>query len=396
MLQALDGYKILDLTLRAPGPFCTWVLADLGAGVLRIEQPQSRARDDRGLEGVSAQDEERRASQDVLGRGKRSIALNLKTPEARAVFQRLCAGSDVVIEGFRPGVVARLGADYETVRAINPRIVYCSLSGFGQTGPYRMMPGHDINYIALSGALSLIGPPGGPPAIPSNLLADFAGGGLQAAVSILAALLHRERGGAGQYIDVAMTDGVVALLAMAYAQHFATGATPPPGEGPLTGGQPFYQVYRTADDKYVSIGCLESWFFENLCRLLGMAEYIPWQQERAKWDEMRAGFTERFRQRTRAEWWALFQQHDICGAPVYTLDEAAADPHLHARGMFQEVQHPGVGPVRQVGVAPKLSATPGRAQGLAPTVGQHTEEVLQSLGYSSERIASLRAAGAVR
>ncbi|MSQ28848.1 MAG: CoA transferase [Dehalococcoidia bacterium] len=271
----LQGYTVLDLTLRAPGPYCTWILGDLGADVLRVEEPHSRARED----ARDPAEEEQRAAHDVLGRNKRSIALNLKNGEARDIFHRLCEGADAVVEGFRPGVVQRLGVDYETLRSINPRIIYCSLSGFGQTGPYRSLPGHDINYIALGGALGITGHPGGPPAIPGNLLADFAGGGMQAAIGVLVALLHRERTGEGQQIDVAMSDGVVALMATAFSEYFATGEAPLPGETRLTGAVPYYQSYLTKDGRYLSVGCLEPWFFENLCRLLESADFLPHQHE---------------------------------------------------------------------------------------------------------------------
>ena len=383
---------MLDLTLRAPGPYCTWILGDLGADVLRVEEPHSRAREDTG----DAAEEMRRAAHDVLGRNKRSLALNLKTAEAQEIFHRLCVEADAVIEGFRPGVVQRLGVDYETLRSINPRIIYCSLSGFGQTGPYRGLPGHDINYIALGGALGITGHSVGPPAIPANLLADFAGGGMQAAIGVLVALLHRERTGEGQQIDVAMSDGVVALMATAFSDYFATGEAPRPGETRLTGALPYYQSYLTKDGRYLSVGCLEPWFFDNLCRLLDLNEFLPHQHDPEQWQAMRRQFAERFRSRTRDEWWELFKEHDICGMPVLRLDEAAADPQLQARGMVLDLPHPALGSVRQVGIAPKFSLTPGAVRRLAPTVGEHTDEVLDALGYSAGQVQELRAAGVIR
>ena len=396
MTLPLDGYRVLDLTLRAPGPFCTWILGDMGADVVRIEEPVSRLRAERSPDDDDPLVVERRAAHDVLGRNKRSMALNLKDPDAREVFYKLCSTADVVIEGFRPGVVARLGVDYDTVRAINPRIVYCSLSGFGQTGPYKGLPGHDINFVALAGALGIIGPAGGPPVPPSNLVGDFAAGGMQAAIGILVALLARERSRRGQHVDVAMADGVVALMAMAYSAFFASGEAPGTGETAFTGMAPFYQVYLTKDDKYISVGCNESWFYENLCRLLELEEYLPCQQSAEKWPEIKAAFAEKFRARTRDEWWRLFQERDVCGAPVYGLDEAPDDPQFRERGIFVEVEHPTLGLVRQVGVPTRLSETPGSVRSLAPRVGQHTDAILAGLGYSEERIQALRASGAIK
>ncbi|MBI2887855.1 MAG: CoA transferase [Chloroflexi bacterium] len=392
----LDSYRVLDLSLRAPGPFCTWLLGDMGADVIRIEEPASRLRAERAPDDVDPLVAERRAAHDVLGRNKRSIALNLKTAEGQEVFYKLCPSTDVVVEGFRPGVVARLGVDYDTVRQINPRIVYCSLSGYGQTGPYRQLPGHDINYIALGGALGIIGPSGGPPAPPSNLVGDFAAGGQQAAIGILMALLVRERTGRGQYLDVAMADGVVALMAMAYSDYFASGYVPEVGETRLTGRAPYYQAYRTLDGKYISVGCNESWFYENLCRLLELEEYIPHQSSVERWPEIRERFQQRFLTRTRDEWWRLFQERDICGAPVYSLEEARADPQLTERGAFLELSHPVLGVIPQVGIATRLSETPGAVRSFAPKVGEHTDALLAELGYGAARIQELRDMGAIK
>ena len=396
MTLPLEGYRVLDFSLRAPGLFCSWVLGDMGADVIRIEEPVSRLRAERTPDDDPPEVQERRSAYDVLNRNKRSICLNLKDPQARAIFYKLSEGADVVLEGFRPGVMARLGGDYEALKAINPRIVYCSLSGFGQTGPYRTLPGHDINYIALAGALGLFGQAGGPPVPPSNLLGDMAGGSLQAVISILLALLARERTGQGQFVDVAMADGVVGLMAAIYAGYFASGEAPQTGQTVLTGAAPYYQAYLTKDDRYISVGCMESWFFENLCRLLGAEEFIPHQQSAEKWPEMRARFAETFRTRTRDEWWRLFQEHDICGAPVYSLDEAVEDPQLKERGVFVQLSHPTIGPVRQAGVFSRLSGTPGGVRSFAPKPGEHTNQILEGLGYNRERIAQLREAGAIR
>ncbi len=396
MTLPLEGYRVLDFSLRAPGLFCSWILGDMGADVIRIEEPVSRLRAERTPDDDPPDIQERRSAHDVLNRNKRSICLNLKDESAREIFYKLCAGADVVLEGFRPGVMGRLGVDYETLSKINPGIIYCSLSGFGQTAPYRALPGHDINYIALAGALGMIGPEGGPPVPPSNLLGDMAGGSMQAAISILMALLARERTGKGQFIDVAMTDGVVGLMASIYSGYFDSGQAPQTGQTVFTGAAPYYQVYLTKDNKYISVGCVESWFFENLCRLLEMEEFIPHQQSPQKWPEMKSRFAERFKTRTRSEWWQLFQERDICGAPVYSLDEAPEDPQFKERGVFLDLPHPTLGIVRQAGMFSRLSETPGQVRTFAPKVGQHTEEVLTDLGYTPQRVQELRAAGAIK
>lgn len=393
-MMPLEGIKVLDLSRLAPGPFCSMLLGDMGADVLLVEPPpDSRAVG--GLRGVSAGDAARGAAYDALRRNKRSIILNLREQEARDVFLRLADDADVVLEGFRPGVVKRLGADYDTLCARNPRIVYCSLSGYGQTGPYSGVVGHDINYISVGGALGAIGWPGTPPAIPMNVIADFAGGGLHAAYGILAALLARERTGRGQYVDIAMSDGVLYLLAQVISQHFMTGAVPQPGASLLNGAAPNYSVYRCSDGRWLSIGALEAHFFANLCRALECEQFIPVQYDSSRWAEIAEHFRQRFATRSRDEWFEILKPLDICVAPVYSLDEALADPHNNARGMVTEVAHPQLGAVRQVGVGTKLSETPGTIRFPGPVPGQHTDEVLQSLGFDRSAIEALRAKGAV-
>jgi len=390
-MMPLDDLRILDLSRLAPGPFCTMLLADLGADVLVVEPPpESRAGQGPGLgRGMEAYN--------ALGRNKRSIILNLRDEEARQVFYRLAESADVVLEGFRPGVVQRLGVDYETLREKNPRLVYCSLSGYGQTGPYAGLVGHDINYISIGGALGMIGWPDQPPAIPLNVIADFAAGGLHAAYAILAALHARERTptGRGQYLDIAMSDGVLYLLAMTIGGYFASGNAPGAGRTVLNGGAPHYNVYQCADGGWISLGSLEPHFWANLCRALGREDFIPHQYDAAKREEIFAHFRERFRSKSRDEWFEILKQTDVCVAPVYSLDEALSDPHNLARGMVVEVEHPQAGRVRQVGIATKLSETPGAVRSPAPAPGQHTDEVLASLGYDADAIGALRERGAV-
>jgi crotonobetainyl-CoA:carnitine CoA-transferase CaiB-like acyl-CoA transferase len=396
-MMPLEGIRVLDLSRLAPGPFCTMLLGDLGADVLLVEAPP-QALPGGGVRPEQAIDPEagdRAAAYNALGRNKRSIILNLRHDEARRLFYRLAETADVVLEGFRPGVVKRLGVDYETIRGINPRIVYCSLSGYGQDGPYAQMVGHDINYISIAGALGMIGWPEQPPAIPLNVIADFAAGGLHAAYAILAALLARQRTGRGQHLDIAMSDGVMYLLTLAITQHLATGEVPRPGETLLNGGVPFYNVYQTKDGRWISVGSLEPHFFANLCRAMGREDFIPLQYDAARREEVFAYFRETFRTKTRDEWFQVLRETDICVAPVYSLDEALADPHNQHRGMVMEIEHPTLGKVRQVGIGTKLSDTPGAVRSPAPRPGQHTDQVLADLGYDAERIAALREAGAI-
>lgn len=393
----LDHIRVLDLTRLAPGPHCTMILADLGADVIRIEEPGGGRRAE--MERVRMTEEQRREQRrlnayNALDRNKRSIALNLKLPEAKAAFYDLARTADVVVEGFRPGVAARLAVDYETLVALNPRIVYCSISGYGQDGPYRLVVGHDINYVAMSGALSMIGAADGPPAIPANLLGDYGGGGMHAAAGVMAALISREKTGRGQFIDIAMTEGVITLAASAFSTSLATGTPILRGENRLTGGAAHYNVYQCKDGGYVAIGANEPWFFETLCRELGSDEFtaddVSATGERR--EQIFAFFRDVFRQRSRDEWWERLKDKDVCIAPVYTLAEAAMDPHLRGRGMIVDVPHEEFGAVPQVGISIKLSETPGSIRSAAHERGVDTDSVLSEIGWSEERIGALQAA----
>ena len=389
MALPLAGIKILDLSRMAPGPFCTMLLADLGAEVIKIEQPGF------GIVPVDV-DEETWAAYYALDRNKRSIILNLKTNEARQVFDKLVGTSDAVLEGFSPGVVKRLKVDYQTVKKINPEIVYCSLSGYGQDGPYRDLPGHDINYIAVAGALSAMGIREGRSAVPLNLLGDYAGGGLQAAFGIAVALLARERTGKGQFIDVAMVDGVISLLAWEASVLFAGGGVPKWGHTPLTGAMPCYHVYETKDGGHVAIGCTEVKSWENLCRALEREDLIPYQfATGSEKEKVASQLGQIFSTKTRDEWFQLLGPKDISIAPVLNFDEVFSDPHVLHRRMVIEVDHPKLGKVKQVGIGVKFSETPGEIRNTAPLPGQHTEEVLRDLGYSQDDIDRLREIGAI-
>ncbi|HEV8575047.1 MAG TPA: CaiB/BaiF CoA-transferase family protein [Dehalococcoidia bacterium] len=386
-MMPLDGIRILDLTRQAPGPYCTMLLGDLGADVIIVEEAPGAGR--RMEMGMS----ERTQAFWALNRNKRSIGLNLKDPRAQEAFLKLAEYADVVIEGFRPGVVRRLGVDYDAVSARNPRLIYCSLSGYGQSGPYAGLVGHDINYISIGGALGMIGTAGSPPAIPMNIIADFAGGGLYAAFSILAAVIARENTGRGQYVDIAMSDGVTSLLAFPASQYFAAGMVPKPGVEMLNGGAPYYAVYEAKDGKWLSIGCIEPWFWSELCKALDCEDYIPHQMNRDKHPEIFEALRTKFNEKTRDEWFEELRHHDICVGPVYSLDEVFDDPHVQARGMVTEVQHAEFGPVKQVGVGPKLSDTPGSVRTTAPRRGEHTSALLREAGYSDAEIEEMKAGG---
>jgi len=329
-------------------------------------------------------------------RNCRTIGIDLKSPAGRNVLYDLVKTADVVMEGFRPGVIKRLGADYETIKAINPRIVYASLSGYGQDGPYRDLVGHDINYIAMGGLLGMTGPAGGAPVIPGTVLADFAAGGMSAAIGILAALLSRERTGQGRFVDLSMLDAVVELNILEINPYLLGGDVPHRGETMFSGKYPWYNVYETKDGKYISLGALEPWFFANLCQLLGCEDFIPHQyDEGEKREEMFRHFRDTFLTKTRDEWFELLRQKDTCVAPVYGIDELENDPHLVARRMFIESDHPTMGRAKQVGSVHKISDSPVEARNWSTRFGQYTDEILHEIGYDDAKIKELREADAI-
>ena len=394
----LNGIKILDLTKLAPGPHCTMILGDLGADIIRVEEPGEpigRRAAQAGTGQVKAP-RPSYAPTNAVARNKRSIALNLKSEPGRDIFLRLARDADVVVEEFRPGVAKRLGIDYELLSGLNPKLIYCAVTGFGQTGPYRDLVGHDLNYIAQAGALGLIGRKGQLPAIPLNLLADYAGGGMHAAIGVLAALVARNQTGRGQYVDIAMLDGVMLLLAQALSTYFSNRKVPDRGTQPGDGGAPFYNMYETSDGKIITIASMEPWFYANLCRALDCEQYIGGQYERDKWPEMFEHFARTFKTRTRDEWWDILTRADICVGRMLTLDELESDPQVRARNMIVEVETGSGETVKQVGVSVKLSETPGSIRSLAPTLGQHTDAILADLGYSPKDVARWRADGAIR
>ncbi len=393
MTMALEGIKVIDLTRLGPGPYCTMLLADMGAEVIKIEAGGGRA--SQTIESMEDEVAERRRAFNPEGRNKRSIVLNLKMDAAREVFYKLVKDADVVVEEFRPGVLKRLGVDYDNISKINPKVILCSITGYGQDGPYAQLPGHDINYMSVAGAQSMIGPRNGPPVMTFNLIGDYSGGSMQAALGITLALLARERTGKGQHVDISMTDGVVSLMHAEAAGYFDTGRIPSRGDLLVIGGAPFYGVYETRDGKYVTIGALEPWFYSNLCELLQRSDLLPYEWDINKWDELSEEFRKIFKTRDRDVWVELLRTKDVCVAPVYTVDEVFEDPQVLHRKMLVEMEHPTLGKVKQVGIGIKMSDTPGAVRSIAPRPGEHTEELLGSLGYDDNAIAGLRESGAV-
>jgi alpha-methylacyl-CoA racemase len=402
MSLPLSGIRVLDLSRLLPGGFCSLLLADFGAEVLKVE--------DTGAGDYirwappyydGAHDSARSALFLSLNRNKRSIRIDLKQESGREVLLRLVRDHDVVLESFRPGVLDRLGVGYERMRQENPGLVYCAISGYGQTGPKREASGHDMNYLGLIGLLGLTGERGGPPVQAAGQIADLGGGALMAAFGIMAALRERDGGpgkpgsGEGQLVDVSMADGALSWLAMVAGQHFADGVVPHRGGQPLAGSLICYRPYECADG-WVTLGALEPKFWQAWCRGVGHEELIEKQFERPG-SKAHEQVIDIFKARTRAEWAQFATEHDCCLEPVLDLDEALDSELVREREMVVTLDQPGVeGGVRQLGVPVKLDRTPGEHNRLpGPALGEHTEQVLRAAGYSDKQIAELLEQGAV-
>lgn len=389
MAAALDGIRILDMAWQGPGTFCSAILGDLGAEVIKIYEAHP----------------ERRGGPLVFmypdtpifpgWRNCKTMGLNLKSKEGLRIFRKLAKTADIIIEGFRPGTTKRLKVDYDAIKKINLRIIYASLTGYGQDGPYRDVVGHDINYISIGGLLGTTKASDGTPVIPRTVLADFAAGGMTAVIGILVALTARDRSGKGQYVDVSMTDAIVGLMMPVLLPCLLGETVSEQGETIATGEQqrPWYNVYKTKDGKYISVGSVEPWFYANLCQLLGREDFIEHQfAEGEKRDEILQYFKKVFLTKTRDEWLRILRQKDTCVAPVYSPEEVISDPHLIARGMIVKVPHPTLGQAKQIGPIIKLSRSPFKARNWAQRFGQHTDEILLELGYKKARIKKLREA----
>ncbi len=381
MIAPLKGLRILDFTTLLPGPFGTQMLADLGAEVVRIESP-ARADIVRQLQPQVAGQS---AAFHTLNRGKKSLALNLKQKQATAIIEQLLADYDVLIEQFRPGVMAKLGLGYQQLQALHPRLIYCSITGYGQDGPLAARAGHDINYLARSGLSSYLGRAGqGPLPLPTQV-ADIAGGGQNAVIAILAALFERQRSGRGQHIDISMTDSCLALNALFGPGALHTGADPEAEAHPLTGAG-IYDYYRTADDRYLSVGSLEPRFRQRLCQRIGHADWQGLADETLK-----PKLWALFEQQPLSHWQRLFEDADACVEPVLTLNEATASELFQSRAML--TRGAGEQGPLQIACPLRFSGQRPQARSPAPTLGQHNEEILSTLGYSRADVALLAAQG---
>jgi crotonobetainyl-CoA:carnitine CoA-transferase CaiB-like acyl-CoA transferase len=386
----LAGLRVLDLSRLLPGPYATLVLADLGADVVKVEHPDG-GDPLRRLPPLAGRES---GAFHALNRNKRSLGLDLKAPAGRDAFLRLCRGADVVVESFRPGALARLGLGWEVLHAANPRLVLCSISGWGQDGPAAQRAGHDLDYAAVAGLVGLNGAPGAPQPLPAPV-ADVAGGAWPAVAGILAALLGRGRDGEGTWVDVSMAEGALSLLALPLAMAWSRGTPPARGAEPLSGGRSSYGVHRTRDGRHVALAALEPKFFEAFCRAVGRPELAARQLEDGGAGP-RAELEAIFAARTFEEWVAFAAAHDCCLAPVWEGDEPRADPQLRARGAFLEVETPWEGrampglalPLRLQGAEP-----PRRA---APRLGEHGAAVLREYGFSAAEVEALGMAGAAR
>jgi len=373
----LAGLKVVEMAGLAPGPFCAMMLADLGAEVLRIARPGA----------VEAES----APTSLVNRSRRCITLDLKAESGRTVLRRLLTGADAFIEGFRPGVMERLGLGPEACLALNPRLVYGRMTGWGQEGPLAQAAGHDINYIALTGALHSMGRAGEPPVIPLNLVGDFGGGGLYLAFGIVCALLEATRSGRGQVVDAAMVDGAASLMTYLYGLRAAGEWSDVRGQNVVDGGAPWYQVYETKDREYVCIAAFEPPFYEALLRLTGLegTPGLPAQHDRARWPELRARLAEVFLTKTRAEWCATLEGSHACFAPVLSMGEAARHPHLRARSTLIDVEG-----VTQPAPAPRFSRTPADRPTPPSAPERDPAAVLESWGFTGADVALQAQAGA--
>lgn len=395
--QPLAGLKVLDLSRLLPGPFCTLLLADLGAEVLKVEDTGIGDYARWAPPYVGDESLQRRgaasAQFNALNRNKRSIRLDLKQGPAREILLDLAARHDVVLESFRPGVLDRLGVGYEAMKQVNSRLVYCSITGYGQDGPYRDRAGHDLNYLALGGMLALTGAEGGAPVPSAAQVADIGGGAQMAAISILAAIHRREATGEGARIDVSMTDGALSWLAMPAARIFAGEPPLRRGRVELAGAWICYMPYEAADG-WVACGALEPKFWRSFCEGVGREDLIEKQFEGPDSDAWNA-VAAIFRERSRAEWAAFNAERDCCIEPVLELEEALASDLVRERGMVMDVEQPGAGATRQLAAPMKFDGErPHRAEP-APAFGQHTSEVLRELGFDAAQIDALRRSGAI-
>ncbi len=386
-MGSLTGLKMLDLSRLLPGAYCSLLLADLGMEVLKVEDLE-QGDYMRKLGSIRKKESVQFLA---LNRNKKSMTLNLKAEEGREVFYRLIKTYDIVLESFRPGVVDHLGIGYEELKKRNPRVIFCSLSGYGQDGPYRERSGHDINYISLGGILELTGRRNEPPTVPVVQIADIGGGGMMAAFALLAAIIHREKIGEGQFLDVSMLDGVISWISAQAVKYFMDSELPKRGETLLSGRYACYQVYSTKDRKNISLGALERKFWKNFCEAVGRPDLVEKQFVEGEGQiRLIEEVGKIFETRTQKEWADFLKNADTCCEPVLTLEEVFHHPQVLHRQMMQEVEHPVEGKTQQIRSPVKSSRFPFEIRSAAPLWGEHTHDVLREIGYSDGSIKHLR------
>ncbi len=392
MSLPLEGCRVLDLSMYLPGPLCSQILADFGAEVVKVEEPGGEW--GRYLKPLLQGESTRFYS---VNRNKKSIGINLKNPEGKKVLLELVKTADVLIEQFRPGVLEKMGLGYDTLKGVNPRLIHCAITGYGFTGPYRSVAGHDLNYLSIAGLSNLNGGRE-KPALCAGQLADIAGGSLYSVIGILLALLAREKTSQGQFCDIAMTDGALTLLCYAIGEWAGLEVPPQRGGEILSGGYACYNIYQTADQRFVSLGAIETKFWDGFCSRIGRPEFIAWHYDTDKQAMMIDEIAIIIQGKTQEEWVKVFSDLDICFTPLLTIPETVEHPQLRARDMILKLDDfKGSGKdIYLTGIPVKLSDTPGQLKPVFPTLGEHTTELMLSAGYSDEEIIRLRNKNAVR
>ncbi len=387
----LKNITVLDLSRLLPGPLCSLFLADLGADVIKIEDTETGDY----IRWLPPLLDEYGAVYHALNRNKRSMRLNLKTSRGREIFRKLAKTADVILESFRPGTMNKLGLGYNDIKKINPKIIYCAITGYGQDGPYMDKAGHDINYISIAGLLGANGSEGGPPQMPGTQIADIGGGSLLGLSQILLALYQRERTGKGQFLDTSMTDGCFTFLMHHLAESAARKSPFRRGGERLTGGLACYQVYKTKDNKYISMGALEPKFWASILKIIGREDLINKQFIEDEQVPLKKELQDIFITRTRDEWLALFQGQDVCCEPVYEPEEAENDPHIKARGIFRRFKLKNGAETLQIRTPLRGSKIKECTFRQAPAYGEHTEMILKKLGYNKKEILLLKNKGVI-